>query len=404
MSDTNPPQELSAEELEGRFSKACTLQEEQRLTEALAIYSDLLCYLPDSPLVHFNMGLAYFDLGDFQTAERHYQSASRENPTDPELYYNMGLNLRRLGKLDKALDAFSRCVELGDRSTDTLYNMALSHQECKRHELAASLYKQVLEADASHLSSLNNYAYLCHQMGQLDEAQSLYRRLLAINPSHSAARHLVNALTGTTTSSAPLEYIESVFDSYAGHFEESLLQELHYQTPTELWKLYCKHFPDNNKGLCLDLGCGTGLAGLAFQSACTAIHGVDISENILSVAKEKQIYTSLIKDDILNYLEHDDSLYNVIIAADVFTYMGDLAPLFNACMKRMDGGGLLIFSVEDGAGNSFGLKDTGRYGHPDIYIRQLCQANGLSLVVSEKSRLRKDRDEWITGSLFILQK
>ena len=404
MSDINPPQQLSAEELENRFMQACTLQEEQHFKEALAIYNDLLAYIPDSPLLHFNMGLAYFDLEDFETAHLHYQAASRGNPEDPDLYFNKGLNLRRLGKLDEALDAFSKCIELGDRSADTLYNMALTHQECRQHDEAASLYKQVLEADPGHLSSLNNYAYLCHQTGKLNEAESLYTKLLQINPSHSAAKHMVNALKGTTTSSAPLDYVESVFDGYADHFEESLLQELHYQTPTELWKLYCSHFPQSQKSFCLDLGCGTGLAGLAFQSACSAIHGVDISEKILLVAKEKQLYSSLIKDDILNYLENCDTSYDLIIAADVFTYMGDLTALFKACRKRMAPRGLLIFSVEEGAGDSFSLKDTGRFGHPYAYIEKLYQSNELRLAAFEKSRLRKDRDEWIAGYLFILQK
>lgn len=404
MTDTNHPQQLSAEELKNRFIQACTLQEEQRLKEALAIYNDLLLYLPDSPLLHFNMGLAYFDLEDFKTAELHYQCASRSNPTDPDLYYNMGLNLRRLGKLDEALDAFSRCMELGDKSVDALYNMALCYQECKRHEDAASLYKNVLAVDDEHLSSLNNYAYLCHQTGQFDEAENLYTRLLQLNPSHSAAKHMVNALKGTTTSSAPLEYVESVFDSYANHFEESLLQDLQYKTPTELWKLYRTHFPYNNKGLCLDLGCGTGLAGQAFQPACSAIHGVDISKKILSIAEKKQIYSSLTKDDIHHYLESGETLYHLIIAADVFTYMGELSALFKGCTRRMAAGGILIFSVEDGPGDSFSLKDTGRFGHPYSYIEQLYQSENLTLVAAEKSRLRKDRNEWIRGYLFILQK
>jgi len=404
MADTPQAQQLTADELKYKFVQACEMQEENALSDALSIYNELLLFIPESPMIHFNMGLAYFDIGNFDKAEDHYKTACLGNPNDPDIRYNQGINFRRLGELREAIDAFSMAEKLGDSSIDTLYNMALCYQDLKEFDDAAKRYKVILERDKSHQSSLNNYAYLCHKTGDLKKAEQLYKRLLKLNPQHIAAQHMLNALLGITPDNAPLEYIESVFDGYAANFEENLLKDLFYRTPTELWRFFRRLFPKHHNCRCLDLGCGTGLAGEAFNSACCELTGVDISDKILSKANEKKLYKQLIKNDILNYLANTKEHFDLIIAADVFTYMGELTSLFKACTQKCDRGGVLCFSVEESEGDSFHLKETGRFGHSHSYIEKVCKEAGWKLIASERSKLRKDKDQWIYGYLFLLQK
>ncbi len=404
MADTPQLQELTADELKNKFLQACEMQEANSLVDAISIYDELLLFIPESPMVHFNMGLALFDIEDFEKAAKHYDIASQASPEDPDIQYNKGLNLRRLGKRKGAITAFAKAIDLGDSSIDTLYNIALCHQDLKEFEDAAKLYAIILENDKNHLSTLNNFAYLCHKTGDLKKAEQLYRRLLQLNPQHTAAQHMLNALCGITPDNAPLEYIESVFDGYAENFEENLLKELCYRTPIELWRFYRELFPENLDCKCLDLGCGTGLAGLAFKSACKELTGIDISDKILKEAEQKSLYKRLIKNDILSFLETTKESFNLLIAADVFTYMGNLESLFKSCNKRCEAGGVLCFSVEESKGNSFTLKETGRFGHPLRYIEKLCSKTGWKLISVERSNLRKDKNEWISGFLFILQK
>lgn len=385
------------------FVKACELQEKDHFRKALSVYSELLQFIPKSSMIHFNMGLAYFDLEDFEAAAEHYNTASQESPTDPDIHYNRGLNLRRLSKQKEAIMAFSQAVELGDRSTDTLYNMALCHQDLNEFESAASLYEIVLANDTEHQSTLNNYAYLCHKTDDLQKAVQLYKRLLQLNPEHTAARHMLNGLLGVTPDQAPLDYIESVFDGYAENFEENLLKDLHYRTPTELLRFYREQFPDVQGRKCLDLGCGTGLAGEAFSVACSELTGVDISDKIMKVAAEKKLYKQLIKDDILHFLDTTEETFDLIIAADVFTYMGDLEPLFKACYQKSNSDATLCFSVEESTDEPLVLKETGRFGHSLGYIERIGKETGWTMLSSRRSKLRKDKNNWIFGYLFILQ-
>lgn len=404
MADTLHNNKLSAEELKRHFLAACELQENNRIHDALGIYKELERFIPTSALLHFNMGLAMFDLQDFDKAEGHYCIAARENPGDPDIHYNRGLNFRRLNRNQDAALAFAQAVEQGDSSVDTIYNMALCHQDSGEFSKAASFYDIVLAKDPDHLATLNNYAYLCHKSNDLTKAEELYRQLLQLNPEHEAAQHMLNSLLGKTPDTAPLHYIESVFDSYAETFEENLLQDLCYQTPTELWQQYRALFPDTNDCRCLDLGCGTGLAAEAFSPACRTLTGVDISTEILKVAEKKNLYRKVFQNDILSFLDQTQDSFDLIIAADVFTYMGDLEPVFRACADHTDPDGILCFSVEESQQDTFMLKKSGRFGHSPTYLEGLCRKTGWSILACRHSKLRQDKKEWILGYLFILQK
>jgi predicted TPR repeat methyltransferase len=400
FSTTNP----TPQELENLFNDACHLHEMDKPKEALAAYRQLLIILPDSPLLHFNSGLALFELEQFPEAELHYLKASQINPNDPDIHYNRGLNLRRLNSFEAAADSFELACKLGDTTVDTLYNLALCYQDMQDYSEAERLYNTILEENPEHLSTLNNYAYLCHKSGATEKAVQLYNRLLKLAPRHQAAQHMINSLSGKTPDTAPLDYVEAVFDNYAKEFEHSLVENLQYNTPNALRKLHDKFFPDASREICLDLGCGTGLAGVQFRSCCKKLIGVDISEKMLRVADRKSLYKKLIKDDILHFLHNGGVNCDMILAADVFTYMGELEKIFMACFAKTKNGGLFLFSVEESNNEKFEIKTTGRFGHSQKYIIKLCQKTGWKILNTTFSKLRKDKGEWVKGYLFILQK
>ncbi|MBU1418702.1 MAG: tetratricopeptide repeat protein [Proteobacteria bacterium] len=397
-------QALSAKDIEKHFNHACLLHEHGDLQEAVKEYKSLLSILPDLPQLHFNCGLALYELEHYQEAEEHYLSACTLCPEDPDIHYNRGLNFRRLDQIKDAADSFERAFQLGDHDLETYYNLGLCYQDLGEFSQAALLYDSILSTNPKHSSTLNNYAYLCHKTGDTQKAEVLYRRLLELRPEHQAARHMLNSLSGVTPDTAPLEYVEAVFDNYAQDFEHSLVEQLSYKTPLTLWERYCVLFPQDQRKLCLDLGCGTGLAGEQFSPYCRRIIGVDISKEMLTVAEEKNLYDDLIKSDITKYLSETRHSPDMIVAADVFTYLGNLETVFQKCFLVAEQGGLFLFSVEDSDNNKFEIKETGRFGHSPDYIRDLSQKTGWTLRDQHHSNLRQEKGKWISGYLFILEK
>ncbi len=404
MNKMLPAHTITPENIENVFNDACLLHKNGEIKEALEVYRAILSILPESSLLHFNSGLALFELGQFQDAEDHYKKAVQFSNDDPDIHYNRGLNFRRLERFKDAVLSFENAFTLGDATIDTLYNLALSNQDMGDSSEAERLYRIILQQSPGHLSSLNNYAYLCHKSDEPEKAIHLYQQLLKFNPEHQAARHMLNSLSGKTPDTAPLDYVESVFDNYAKEFEHSLLDKLQYKTPAALRLLYKDAASDYPVQQALDLGCGTGLAGVEFKDCCQKLSGIDISEEMLKIAQEKNIYNKLIKDDILHFLQSCEQDINLIIAADVFTYMGDLKKIFTESAAITADNGFFLFSVEESDNLPFILKATGRFGHSKRYIQSLCNSSGWSIIECTHSKLRKDKGEWINGFLFILRK
>ena len=89
----------------------------------------------------------------------------------------------------------------------------------------------------------------------------------------------------------------------------------------------------------LDLGCGTGLAGAAFRPHVDWLAGVDLSPKMIEVARAKGLYDKLAVADIGQYLaEQDDAAFHLVIAADVFAYVADVADVCVAVEARARAG------------------------------------------------------------------
>jgi predicted TPR repeat methyltransferase len=135
---------------------------------------------------------------------------------------------------------------------------------------------------------------------------------------------------------------------------------------------------------------------------CKHLEGIDLSEKMLCKAKEKDVYNKLIKHDIVDYLSHASLNFDYFISTDVFVYIGDLSDVFRLIKSRNKTGGKLAFSTENYDGDDFFLEQSGRYSHSKKYIESLCVKFGYKLLHFETQALRKEKDEYLTGGLYLL--
>ena len=126
-------------------------------------------------------------------------------------------------------------------------------------------------------------------------------------------------------------------------------------------------------------------------------------EKMLEKAKEKNVYDKLIKQDIITYLSTEVFNFDYFISADVFIYIGDLSDVFRLIKSRNKTGGKLAFSTENYEGDSFFLEKSGRYSHSKKYIEGLCNEFGYNLRLFEKQPLRKDKNQYINGGIYLLE-
>jgi len=218
---------------------------------------------------------------------------------------------------------------------------------------------------------------------------------------------MLAALTGKIRSTAPLSYVRDVFNSYSTHYEESLIDKLGYVLPEQLVKIIKFSSGKQFFNRLLDLGCGTGLIGEAFKNSSATIHGIDLSSSMIEIAHNKEIYDQLITGDIHAALgDLEKASYDLLIAADVFTYVGEIKNILNISHKLGRRDCLFYFSVEDltGGQTDMVLRESGRFAHSRRYIHQTADAAGWYIFHVETIDLRRERDKWIRGAVYAMKK
>ncbi len=403
----------AVEELNALFTAACEAYQQGEFRRAKKVFLVLLEQFADAPILHYNLGLALFEEGDFASATASFSRAASLAEDDADILFNLALARKKQGDITGAIRDFLRLLEeklpddgaATEMVVDAFYSLGGCYRQTGEIEQAIACYQRVLSMEKNHLAAHNSLAYLYHREGEKSLAINHYQCVLAQQPDHPGAGYMLAALqNGEGISAPPANYVRDIFDDYAAHFEKSLVDELEYRVPGLLQELCTRLLPpDFVAGRLLDLGCGTGLSGAAFAQMATDITGVDISTKMLAIAEEKGLYSELVVGDIVQFLKKRPLEYSFFLACDVFNYFGELSDVFRVIAASSLPDGYLCFSTESGEQQGFALGETGRFSHNPDYICSLLERYGFTLLAEEKASLRKERGEWVKGTLWLAQ-
>jgi predicted TPR repeat methyltransferase len=398
------PLQPSTEEMNRLFTEAGEYHRNGLLDAAGSSYLRLLEYFPEAPLLHFNLGLVYYEQGEYESGRDAFARAADLSPEDMDILFNLGLTQKKTGDVDEAILSYKRIIEAEPKSIDALYNLAGCYKDIGRNEKAIETYLEVLLIDPAHLSAAGNLAFVYHLNGESAQAIRYYQRVLELNPDHQSAKHMLVSLSGNGTASPPESYVKDVFDNYSPHYEKSLVIELEYCVPTTMRELVDKNSGWKNRyAHGLDLGCGTGLGGQAFYDMVEILDGIDLSEKMIAIAAAKEIYRDLHAGNIINFLGSTSERYDFYLAADVFAYVGELTKTFSLLSQQARPDVLFCFSTETLNGSGYRLQQTGRFAHDPDYIKEVAGATGWKVAANHKTLLRKEKGNWVTGDIWFLR-
>ena len=392
----------SPEQLRLAFDTACAAHSQGRLREALHHYLLLLKDLPHFPLLHYNLGLVHYDLGDYAEALRAFATADALSPSDVDTLFNLALCHKQTGDSAAAIAAYRQVLALAPDHVDCLYNLGGCYRDRHDDQQAMACYRHVLAIRPDYLSAVNNLAYLHHRAGENEQAIACYGQVLEQRPGDESVRYLLAALLGVPLNQAPDAYVRNFFDTYAEGFEQHLADGLGYDNPRQLHACLCRSPVGSIR--CdhgLDLGCGTGLSGQAFRDMVTELDGVDLSGRMLAQAAQKGCYARLHHDSILHHLAVTEATYDFFLATDVFIYVGELTPIFTAMRAVARPGALFCFSTEHLDVDGYRLLPTGRFAYAPAYIQAVADRTGWSVLTRESVPLRRHGDAWLPGDIWI---
>ena len=230
-------------------------------------------------------------------------------------------------------------------------------------------------------------------------------------------------LSSTTAwTKCPAEYIVGLYATFAPTFDELLVKKLEYETPRMLRILHDRALePQRRRYRAMaDLGCGTGLSGLAFASllgssrndgdddttAVGTMTGVDLSPEMLVLAAQKKCYQRLVTGDITSILQ-EPAVWDCVLACDVFCYIGDLMPVFHLVHASLMPEGIFVFSNEKASDEfdaPFYLHECARFAHRKDYIVSLAEGTGFQILTMQVCPIRKNKGKDVIGILTILRK
>ncbi|MGI9154196.1 MAG: class I SAM-dependent DNA methyltransferase, partial [Rubrivivax sp.] len=141
-----------------------------------------------------------------------------------------------------------------------------------------------------------------------------------------------------------------------------------------------------------------GLCAPALAPLTERLDGVDLSAGMLEKARALGRYTRLAQADVVAHLRETPHRYDLIVAADVFIYVGALEGALTGIARALTQGGVCCFSLEAcGEQDDYVLRQSLRYAHSGGYVQRLAQANGLHLLALEPHPLRRDEREAVQG-------
>ena len=123
----------------------------------------------------------------------------------------------------------------------------------------------------------------------------------------------------------PGDKTDKHYDAWAKTYEQDLLNTVGYSAHVIGAKALAEVCLEKSLSV-VDIGCGTGLVGVELRKfGFTTIDGLDISPEMMAIAKEKSVYRQLIGGDMNAGVEVADKEYDAAICIGSFA-PGHLAP------------------------------------------------------------------------------
>jgi predicted TPR repeat methyltransferase len=296
-------------------------------------------------------------------------------------------------------------VSSGDLIADRRYQWALDYARRGEPAAAADILEQVVASVPGFATAWYTLGVIREQLGDRQGAVAAFRAASAADGEdyHGARLHLARLEAGETAPEMDAGFVRRLFDHYAPKFDAALVGDLSYRGP-EVVTGALEQVRDAplRFGATLDLGCGTGLAGEALRPFCERLVGVDLSPGMVEQARAKKLYDRLETADLIEFLAAETAAqYDLVIAADVFVYCSDLAPISGAVAKVMAPDGLFAFTVETGAAPGVRLQETLRYAHSDDHVRAAIAASGLELLHMKPVSTRTEKGVPVPGLVVV---
>ncbi len=357
------------------------------------------------------LGLLEFDLGRPENALAWFAQALALAPDDPSVLLHTTWALKSLGRGEEAAAACAKAVELEPEYC--LARLELAELLIDAGRLAEAVRE--LEA-AGRLEPESAWrAFLCGRAcvarNDVPDAAANFRRCLELDPedSYGAVAQLVLLGEAATPVRAPLAWVRGLYEGQARLWSGSRKASGRGYPGPELLSRALDGVLDEGPGLTvfdavLDAGCGSGLCGPLLRPLARRLDGMDFSPAMLKLAKATGLYDRLDEAEVVEHLAGFRAEYDLILAAAVFIYLGELGPVLAAASGALKPGGLLAFTVFPQDGGGYDLSPAAYYRHGRENVLARAAQAGFEVCASVEGVHEYRDDQPVQGLALVLRK
>jgi predicted TPR repeat methyltransferase len=383
------------------FFRGVQAVEAGQLQEAVRCFEAALALAPGRPSVLVNLGLTHYRLGQHAMALPLLRQAAAVDAASADAWAFLGLTHEALGQWQAGADALQRALALAPAQAGLWLSLGHCLLQCNAVEAALRAFDQAVAAGPTLARAWSERGGLLRELGRLPEAALCFEQALALGADPALHGYYLASVRGThAPANPPRQYVEALFDTYASDFQQHLVGQLRYQAHETLVRPLLQ--ANRRYHSVLDLGCGSGLCGQLLHGHADAIDGVDVSSAMLAQARQHGVYRALVHAELGAFLAQANRADDLVLAADVFIYIGELSEVFQQVRRILRPAGCFAFSVElSPGGQDVHLLPSLRYAHSERYVLNLAQTHGFKPRDRFTAPLRHDQGAPVQG-LYVL--
>ena len=381
--------------------------------EALSYYQQIENFYPNNFINLLNLSNAYFEQQNFEQSQKYASLALNIRQDDVTALSLLGNSLMAKDEYDSALSVFYQLLEYKPNDCWTLNSISQILQKKGEYQQAFDSAFAAVKNSCGDDSQQLNLGYFLYEVS-LDKGFEYIREMVLLWKKEYGelpqVAYMINALENNQKIEvAEPTYLQNVFDNFAGGFEQ-VLSGLEYAAPQYISEFMQEIYPQLSwkKLRILDAGCGTGLCGVFLKkySEWRGLDGVDISQGMLEEARKKKLYHKLYRQELCEFLLARKNKYDLITAADVLTYFGNLEKVMAGLAFALKKHGRIIFTITQNATNdsAWFLHSSGRFAHAFNYIESLLKKYDFSLEKHSLKQLRLENDSPVMGYIISAHK
>ena len=182
----NKKKKLTTEEI---FALALQNHKKNNLKVAKNYYNETLRMNLNHVDAHNNLGIIFFNLGEYQKAMSCFKKAIQIQPNYVAAYYNLGNVHKETAEHQKAINCYEKAIQINPEYVDAHNNLGIIFFKLGEYHKSVSCYEKAIRINPNNVGVHNNLGNTLKELGEHQKAINCYEKAVKINPNHVGAHN-----------------------------------------------------------------------------------------------------------------------------------------------------------------------------------------------------------------------